>query len=110
MRLVESSGIVTASSDASNILIDCYDDYIESRGTILKFITWSDAFRKIGQIFEGVTVEFRQKLIMYSIEMVTNINLSRMIVVELLSSALRKKYWLQMEDSFFYLLSMNGFS
>ena len=68
VRLVETSGIITASDDASSNLIDCCDDRSESRRTVLKSITWSDAFREVGQIFEDGVVDFRQKLIMYSIE------------------------------------------
>ena len=65
MRLVENSGIVNASVDASNSLIDCCDVHNESSRTILKSITWSKAFREVGQIFKDGAVEFREKFIMY---------------------------------------------
>ena len=40
MRLVEATGSIIASSDASSSLIDCCDDRSELRRTILKSIIW----------------------------------------------------------------------
>jgi len=68
VRLIKASGIINISEAASNNLIDCCDDLSESSRTVLKSITWSDAFRDVGHIFEGEAVEFRKKLIMHYIE------------------------------------------
>ena len=107
VRLVETSEIIVASGDASNIFINYCGDRTESRGIVLKSITCSDVFREVGQIFEGGAVELRHKLIMYAIETgykyKTNINLYIMIVVELQLSALRKNI-LVANEGFMFLL------
>ena len=68
MKLVKASGIINDSGDASNNLMYYCDNLGEWSRTILKSITWSDAFRGVGQMFEVEAVEFSEKLIIYYVE------------------------------------------
>jgi len=81
VRLVKTSGIVNASSDASNSLIDYCDDLSELSRTVLKSITWSDWFREVGQTLKVELLNLGRSLSCTTLRLVTNINLCRMIRV-----------------------------
>jgi len=89
VRLIETSGIVSASGDATNSLIEyCQQNWGE------QFWSLSHSLMHLGRLVRFLKVELlnSRKILSFTLlRLVTNINLYRMIIVKLLLSALRKK-------------------
>jgi len=69
VRLNEVSRSVSANNNEfSSSITSCADDQIGESLKMLKGSTWCHLFKEVGQIFKGGTSEFREKLLLYSLE------------------------------------------
>jgi len=69
VRLTKVSRSVSgADNEFSCNVLFCVDDQSGESLTMLKGSTWRYLFKEVGQSFEGGAVEFREKLLLYSLE------------------------------------------
>jgi len=63
-----SQSVSVTDNELSSRILSCVDDQNGESLAVLKHSTWRRLFKEVGQIFKSEAVEFREKLLLYSLE------------------------------------------